>query len=60
MVEVGMGEQVIAAVADRGVPLQTVSPWEIHMGSCQAIAIDSEGRRHAVADPRRLGRAAAY
>ncbi|MFE0154854.1 gamma-glutamyltransferase [Nonomuraea sp. NPDC059007] len=60
MVEATIGEDVIAEVERRGLGVTRVSPWEVEMGSCQAVAIDEDGTLHGVADPRRLGSAAGH
>ncbi|MFI6541218.1 gamma-glutamyltransferase [Nonomuraea sp. NPDC050547] len=60
MVESSFGDVVLAEVERRGVGITRVSPWELEMGSCQAIAFGEDGTLHGVADPRRLGSAAGY
>lgn len=60
-IETYFPETHLAALEGRGMEIMPVGPWEIHMGSCQAILIDREaGRIHGVADPRRLGMAKGY
>ena len=58
MVESSMGEEVIAEIERRGIPLDRVGPWEPEMGSCHAVQVRPDGSLRGVADPRRLGQAA--
>ena len=59
MVEATMGLDVLAEAEGRGARVTPVSPWEVEMGSCQAVHWDADGTPHGVADPRRRGRVAA-
>ncbi len=60
MVEVTMGEEIIAEVQRRGIGLTPVSPWQLELGSCHAVRIDDDGTLRGAADPRRMGHAAGY
>jgi gamma-glutamyltranspeptidase/glutathione hydrolase len=57
LVEADFGPDLLSAVAARGVGLNVTSPWSVHNGSFEAVAIDGTGLRSACADPRRAGSA---
>ncbi|MFI9557137.1 gamma-glutamyltransferase [Nonomuraea endophytica] len=60
IVEASFGEAVLDEVERRGLGITRVSPWELEIGSCQAIAFGDDGSLHGVADPRRIGQAVGY
>lgn len=59
-VEVDCGDASLRAeVKERGLPLETVSPWNFMLGSYEGIHLKEDGTAEACADPRRAGAAEA-
>nr|WP_316640440.1 gamma-glutamyltransferase [uncultured Roseateles sp.] len=59
-VEVDCGDEAMrAAVQERGLPIETVSPWNFMLGSYEGIHLKEDGIAEACADPRRAGAAEA-
>jgi gamma-glutamyltranspeptidase / glutathione hydrolase len=59
-VEIDCGDDALRAqVKQRGVPLETVSPWDSMLGSYEGVHIQDDGVAEACADPRRAGAAEA-
>lgn len=59
MMEVGIERHLLDAVRERGLAVETCSPWNFHLGSFEGIAIAADGTMSACADPRRAGAAEA-
>ncbi|WP_077035905.1 gamma-glutamyltransferase [Pelomonas sp. KK5] len=59
-IEVDCGDEALRAdVKARGLPLETVSPWNFMLGSYEGIHLKADGSAEACADPRRAGAAEA-
>lgn len=58
-VEADIDEGVRNEVAERGVPVDVVNPWNFHSGSYEGVHIAADGTASACGDPRRAGRAEA-
>ncbi len=59
-IEVDCGDDALRAdVKARGLPLETVAPWNFMLGSYEGIHLKADGSAEACADPRRAGAAEA-
>ncbi len=60
-IESGISDEVRRGIAERGIPMRELGPYDWRMGSMQVVWRDREtGRLHGVSDPRRLGHAAGF
>ncbi|MDT7570134.1 MAG: gamma-glutamyltranspeptidase / glutathione hydrolase [Actinomycetota bacterium] len=59
LIEADVDERLRAAVAARGVDIEVVNPWSMHLGTFEGILLGADGSATACADPRRTGSAEA-